>query len=487
MNLRTGLLLALLACPAARAAEPPAPPSLTLDDAIRLVLDRNQGIKVDALSREIARADLLAAEGRFDPSLNFRRSYAENGAPIGQDPLIPYLTKTDSYSLSFDGLLPWGLTYSLGGQAANSRSLGNAFANEYASFGGITVTEPLLRGFGFGSNLLTVRLAKADRAISDWQFRQTVIDTVRQTIFVYSDLALAHENLRIAQRTRDLAASLLAENEKRFRIGTLSQNDVTQARAQVASRDEGILLAQRAVRDGDNALRQLMGEGAFTLDGPLLGIETPPEPEMAVQPAEDVRRALDLRPDYQAARLGLVKDRASESSARNALLPRVDLVASYGYNGLDADFAASRRMVADADNRSYSAGVVVSVPLTFAEGRGRARAARLVLRQAEADLRLLEQTIALNITAAAGQIETARQRVAAARVSYDLANQALEAELKKLRAGTSTTFVVLSLQQNLSGVESGMYRALADERRAVANYERETGTTLVRHHLSDGF
>src|SRR3546814_18359239 len=43
-----------------------------------------------------------------------------------------------------------------------------------------------------------------------------------------------------------------------------------------------------------------------------------------VNPAEDLKLALDIRPDYQAARLGLVKLRAAESSARNQLLPQLD-------------------------------------------------------------------------------------------------------------------------------------------------------------------
>lgn len=472
---------------AAMGQELAAGPKLTLDDAIRLVLDKNQSIKVDTFSRAIARADLLAAEGQFDPAVNFSRRYSEDATPAVADPPIPFLTKTDTYSLSLGFSMPWGGTYSLAGQATGDRVLGNPLANQYASFGGITVTQPLLRGFGFGANLLTVRLAKADRAISDWTFRQTVMDAVRAAIFAYSDLVLAHENLRIAQRTRELAAGSLAESEKRYKVGFYSESDTTQARAQVASREEGILLAQRAVRDRDNALRQLMGEGTFSLSGPLLVIETPAAADIDAEPARDLKKAYELRPDYQATRLGLVRYRATEISARNQLLPQVDVVGSYGYSGLDADFATSRRMVGNEENRSYSAGVVVTVPLTFAEGRGRASAARLSLRQAEASLQLLEQAIALSVTTAAGQIETARERVKATRVSSDLANQALDAGQKKLLAGTGSTFEILSLQLNVSGAESSMYGAIADLRRAIANYEHETGTTLERHHLSVGY
>ena len=60
------------------------------------------------------------------------------------------------------------------------------------------------------------------------------------------------------------------------------------------------------------------------------------------------------------------------------------------------------------------------------------------------------------------------------------------AELKKLRAGTSSTFVVLNLQGELISAENSLYNALADERRAHALYDRELGRPLtVRHIILD--
>lgn len=458
-------------------------PHLSLEDAIRLALDRNKAVKVDAFSRSIARANLLEARGRFDPALNFRRSYDEEDVLAAPGSLVTKLTQTDNYSLSLDGLMPWGLNYSLGGSAVNQRGTQNGFANNFSSFGGITLTQPLLRGFGFGANLYNVRIAKADRAISDWAFRQSVISTVTQVVIAYSDLIFARENRLISQRARDLVESLVESNERRFRAGTMSESDVLQARAQAAQRGEQILFTERAVKDAENNLRHLMGEEMFPAGGAGIVIDPPTLIETEVKPAEDLKTALDSRPDYQAARLGLGKLRAGESLAKNQLMPRLDVVGSYGYNGLDRDFAASRRMVDDQDHRSYSAGLVVSVPLTFAEGRGRARAARLGLRQGEADLDRLTQDIALSVANAAGQIETTRQRVTATRRAYQLANEALAGELKKLQAGTTTTFVVLNLQTNLTSIESSLSRALADQRRAQAIYEREIGVTLERRKI----
>lgn len=465
--------------------------TLSLDDAIALALQHNQRIKVSSYNPGIGKANVLEEYGRFDPALTFNRSYAEDALPAGS--AVPtggllfsnQLIKEDDYGLALNGLTPWGLTYQVGATATNQRGTFNKFTNQYVTFGGVTVTQPLLRGFGFATNLADLRIAKANRGISDWDHRQTVIDVVTDVTVAYDDLAEAHEELTIAQGSRDLAAQLVGENEKRNKFGSIADADVTQARARMAEREELVLVAERAVRDAENHLRQLTGETVVGANGPAVAIDplTPIDPP-SVDGAAALRQALELRPDYQAAKLGIAIRQARHAVARNGLLPRVDFVGQYGYNGNDSDFPTSRAQVRNRDFRAYSAGVVVSVPLTFAEGRGRARAAKLALQQSQADLVRLEQDVALGVAAAIGQLETTAQRVAATTKAYDLAQQALDAEQKRFRAGTSTTFFVLQLQEELALVQSSRIRAVADERRAIANYQRETGTTLQTHHLT---
>jgi outer membrane protein len=476
------------------AAAPPGPsvpsvpsapgPQLSLDEAIRLALEKNLNLKVSAFSPEIARANVLAEYGRFDPELTFRRDYSQEDNLLSTNPLVTRLTKQDDYSVSIDGSTPWGLSYSLGGRTSRQRGTANSLTDQYVTFGGVTVTQPLLRGFGFGANLAGLRIAKADRNIADWQHRQTVINTVANVIFAYYNLLQARENLRIARFARDLAMNTVRNNEARRRVGAISDADVIQAQSTAASRDDSILLAEQGLRDRQNELRALIGERTFMLTGGDLELaEPPPMVPLTVDAAADLKKAFELRPDYQAHRLGVTRRRFNEALAKNQLLPRVDFVGSYGYSGMDRDFGVARRQVSDQDVRAYSAGVVVSIPFTFAEGRGRLRAARLAVRQFEEDLLRLESDIAVDVTAAAGQIETTRQRVATNRRAVDLARQSLDAEQKKIDAGTGSTFLLLQAQGFLVQVERTYINAVADERRARAAYERELGTILLNRNI----
>jgi len=479
------LLAALSAAPAVPLAAQDAGPTLTLDDAIQLALRRNRDLKVASFYPGIARANLLAARGQFDPALVASRTFNESQFNTYSG-LIPVndQTKVDAYSIGVQGILPLGTLYSITGSTQEVRDPTNGIIKNFQTFGGFQVTQPLLKGFGFGANLVNVRIAKANRSIGDLALRQSAIDTVTNVVLAYSGLQLAHDQLDAAERARALAVQQLDENEKRYKVGQASQSDVLTSRAYASQYEESILIAQRQVRDAQNNLRNIIGEDTFFEDEPLFTLAPMEVPEVAIDRRADLQRALEMRPDYQQQRLAIVKSRASEAYALNSLLPQVNFVGGYGYNGSAYTFSASRQMVQDHMNPSVSAGLTVTLPLTFAAGRGNLRSARLQREQTEAALKQLEANIALGVATAEGQIEVTGKRVVADQAAVELAKKALEAEEKKQKAGMSSTLNVVQQEQLLAQDESSISNALAAQRAAVANFDHALGTTLERHHIT---
>ena len=465
-----------------------AGPVLTQDDAIALALKRNKNLIVSSYGRGISRGQLLAARGFFDPAIQATRSGSNSPGQLSPDPaqisiVPPYNYRQDNYTVALTGQTPIGTNYQIGGSAINERYSFYGFQNDYTTYAGFQITQHLLKGFGFDANLVNVRIAKANRSISDLAYKQSAITTVTNVIIAYSNLLLAHDQLNAARKTQGLAAALLAGNEKEYKVGSISQSDVLAARSNLAQYDEPILIAERAVRDSQDSLRELIGDEVFLDNEALYVLVAPPIPEVAVDLKADVARALAMRPDYEQAHLGIVQNRASEAAARNALLPQVDFIGGYGYNGFGTTFATSRAMLEERNTPSYSAGLQVTIPLTFSVGRGSLRAARLTREMNEEDLKRREADIAVAVAQAAGQIETTRRRVEADRIAHDFATRALEAQEKKKLAGTSTTLEVIQQQQVVSADESNVSSALAAQRQAVALYDQALGTTLERYHI----
>ncbi len=480
LALAAAFLLAL----AARAPAQDAGTSLTLDDAIQLALQRNHNMKVVSFGRGISRANLLVARGQFDPYLQFNRTAElQYEGETTTPPLLIGSVRYDSYGAAIGGQTPFGTTYTLSETVTNERFNYTSFANNYLANGGVQITQHLLKGFGLDANLEQVRIQKANRTISDLQFRDQAITTVTNVVIAYSNLQLAHDLLAAALKSRAFARSDVEDNEKEYKVGKISQSDLITSRSYAASLEESVIVAERSVHDAENYLRELIGEDVFYEDKPLFTLVPVTTPEVSVDLKADLQRALAQRPDYQEARLGIEQNRAIEAAAVNNLLPQVDFVGGYGYNGYASTLTASRQLVDERMNASYAAGLQVTIPLTFASGRGTLRAARLTRKQSEENLRSLEASIAFSVTQAAGQIDATRKRVLADRAAYDLQRQAVEAEEKKKIAGTSNTLAVVQQQIYLTSYENNVSLALANERQAVAAYDQQLGTTLERYHV----
>ncbi|MFT3869428.1 MAG: TolC family protein [Nibricoccus sp.] len=464
---------------------------INLEQAIRLALEKNFVLKVNAFNPQIARARLTEAWGKYDPKITGSYQEAKDEAPNPIDPVSGVrpaadVSKTNDASLALTGLLPLGTIYQFGATTSNQRGTFNNFADSYATYGGVSLTQPLLRDFGLTPSLYEIRIARTNLAISEWEYAETITNLITQVIYAYSDLHLAHAYLRSAIRSRDMAVQLHNENEGRRQRGATSEYDVLSAKARVANREDYVLRAERGVRLSENFLKQLIGDehNPDFLHWNLRIEPLPVAPAVDVDAASGFRDALKQRPDYRSAKLGVDKSGLDRRYYRNQLLPRVDLNGSYGYNGIGPDFAASRT---DARRQTYvasSAGISVSVPLTSAAERGRARAAKLRLRQAEVNLERLEQDILIDVSNAAQQVESTRNRVATTEIAQKLNEEMLEAELKRLRAGTGSTFNVLYQQEQLSSAEIAAAQARADHRKALADYDRQTGRTLATYHIA---
>jgi len=500
---RSMVFLLCLAAGTVQAAPPTAPElalKLNLRDAIRMALGKNFQIRAERFTPKIARARQLSASGKFDPVAELSATYDENNQELrtldndlvttvaagGETPDLFARTSGLEVDSGITGLTPWGLTYDIG--ASTIRNTDNRIANEkFNSFFGVSLTQPLFKNFGTDVNLATLRIARADRAISEWTLREKIIQVVTDTVNTYCELYFAKENLGVEERSRALAAQLLADNLKRAEIGVMSPLDVMQARADLASREEKVLVAERSMFDNENFLKQLVTDEVFRVLQTRLEISSLPELlDAKADKKKDFPLAFQMRPDYRQALLELQKRQINVVFTRNQTLPRLDLLASFGINGIDTSLASSIHRVSgqDTSNLAWTTGIVGSLPIPNRAARGELEANKLETARGLVELKRLEQAILVEADNAAGQIDTTRQRIAATAAALDFAQKTLEAGQAKLASGTSTTFEVLQFQRDLATAEINAVRARADHIRAIAAYARVTGLTLAKNGIA---
>jgi outer membrane protein TolC len=263
----------------------------------------------------------------------------------------------------------------------------------------------------------------------------------------------------------------------------MSPLDVAEARADVAAREEGVILAQRAIFDNENILKQLVTNDIERMLDVRVEIAPPPSPPFRADVRAGIRDALELRPDYRQAILEIERRNITLAFTRNQALPRFDLTGSLAMLGFENDFGSSFNRVPRRDQTAWTVGAIISIPIPNRERRSTANAAALEAAKSLVALQELEQQIVVDVDNASGQIITSRERIASTSEARRLAKESLEAGEDRLRAGTGTTFVVLDLQKKLTEAEAAELRARGDYNKAVSEYQRQTGTSLRVHNV----
>jgi outer membrane protein TolC len=469
---------------------------LSLDDAVKRALDNNLDIAVDRYNPAAGAEGVRQALGAYDPfltgvlSTGSQQSPATNAFSGG----ARVTTDTKIWNFGVTQYLPSGGSFNLtfNSNKSDTNSVFTTFNPAYTSFFSLNLTQPLLRNFKLDSSREQIRVAKKNRAISDVQFRQTVINTVASTKQGYYDLIAAIDNLDAQQKSFELAKKLLNENQIKVRVGTLAPLDVVSAQAEVASREEGVIRAEATILDTEDVLKRLIfpKNDPATWDLRIIPKDRPSAEPVRVDVGMAIQNALEKRTDVVAARRNLEKADIVVDFARSQVLPQVDLVASYGSTGVGGtqinrqgfggpiistvpggygDAAGDAFGIA---NPTWTIRVNLTYPIMNRQAAALSAQARIAKDQALVSFQRLELQVAQEVRVAARAVDTNAKRIETTRAARVLQEQRLDAEEKKFGAGMSTNFLVTQAQRDLAEARVAEIQAIADYSKSVVTLQR---------------
>jgi outer membrane protein len=503
------LALALLitaALPRNAASAPDGP--LTLDQAIGLALQKNEGLLIERESLAAAKSSVTAAKGAYDPLLALDGGWRKSteplnssfaGAPAGR--LAPE-TETTEGGAALQQLLPTGGLLSL--RARGSReTTDQTFTPLSPAFGsqmGVELRQPLLRDRGIDAARLSVRRASAGREGASASLRRVTTETVAAVEQAYWRLVAARLGVEVREESVRLAQQQLEETQTRVETGSVPRTELAQPRAELERRRGELLEAREAAGRADNTLKLLILDGSDDArwSQPLAPVEDTTLDVNAVDVAAAVARALNDRPELGIARANLKSRRAETAFAKNEVWPRLDALAAYDRFGLDGssnpdsptaptglegDLGGSFESLKDNDFNAARVAIQLGLPIGNRAARGNAAVARHVERQAEADLSRVRKAIRAEVLDAAVTLETAGQRIEAARSSREAAEIQLSAERDRYATGMSTNFLVLTRQNDLSRARLDEISARTDYRTARTEIARATGSLLSDRNI----
>ena len=488
-------LVAALWTVAAAAVEEPPVRELTLADCVGLALENNLDLQIEKIARDVARREVDAAKGGYDPALKLgaKRAHEETegasaGTAAGALEILRTETDNDSYEALVSGATALGgLQYELGTRlgAADGIRQNNPFDTATGS-AGLTLTQPLLKGFKTDGTRYQVAIARKQSAEAALQLESRMQDVLSQVESAWYALVLARESIRVQEDAVRLAAQLYEDNRRKVQIGAMAVLDEKQAESQAASARADLSSAKQAYAEAQNRLKTLL----FADLRKVRGIDVSAAGELAdaavaVDAAASGERALELRPDVRQARLALERQGIAVQYQRNQTLPSLDLVAGYGVAASDEDdYGGAIDQMETFDEPYWSVGVALSFPLGNRAAKNRHAQSLANAEKMKLELQQLEETALVEVDNAAHAVATGLDKVKATREAREYAEEALAAEQRKLERGKSTSFVVLQLQRNLTQARNAELQALADYNQQLAALALAEGAMLERHGVA---
>ncbi|GAB4348429.1 MAG: TolC family protein [Candidatus Abyssubacteria bacterium] len=482
---------------------------LSLQEAVARALEANLDIKVERYNPDIRDAELLSAEGEFDPIIRLEYSYSDEEIPqTVREGLASDAAETETIrkdlALTFEGKIPTGTEYQLFFDREQSQFtqkdtvidpdplvVGDEFIgdernpSEYNLDLVFSLTQPLLKDFGFDANLAGVRVARGERRMSMEDFRLRVMNTIAEVQTSYWGLVLAIENLRVAESSLQVAQDLLEENRIRLQVGVMAPLEVLQAETGVAQREEEVIVARSLIKDAEDNLKRLLNLPKDSEDW-RIRIE-PVDAPVIVEREADLRSEIELafrnRPDYKRSLMQIETDEINERFAENQLLPSLDLIGEYEFRAVNSTVHEAYDDIERGTSPSWLLGATAEYPIGNRTAKGEYQRAQLVRMQSEKESENLRLSIIVEVNRAVRGLETSLKVIEIARKATQLAQESLDAERKKLEVGVSTSHDVLEFEEELADAKRREIVAKIAYENSLINLAVATGTILEKNNI----
>lgn len=467
--------------------------TLSLRQALTLGLAENYDLQIVGLEVERAQAATLGQQGRFDAvaELSVNTSQSETPADSASVPEKIARTEQAQAEAALSKRFSTGLQsrLSLTGSRNDSDSLARRLDPAYRTSLILNLTQPLLKDRGQDINTANLKIARTYEQQAAYGYLANALQLAAEIEATYLSLAQAEEDYKHALRAKDLAQELLDGNLRKFDAGLIPVTEVNQAKTAVAARAESILLYQQQItRERNRLLEQINHEKNSPLK--VWQTQLPAEvSETSLSLDSALEQGLQQRPDLQQARLELEARKIALVYAENQKLPRLDLEASLGVNGLsgagttDSLYQGGWQDSLDDDGHTWYAGLRFSMPLQNSLAKAQYRDAAAQDKQSLYRLRRTEIAVESAIRSAYETVELGAERVKVARESSLLAQTTLDQEVRRLEEGLSDTFRVLSFQNFLIEANIREIAAQTDYHKALAALYQAMGANLERYDI----
>ncbi|PIP68193.1 MAG: hypothetical protein CO035_06060 [Candidatus Omnitrophica bacterium CG_4_9_14_0_2_um_filter_42_8] len=459
-----------------------------LVDMIAYALKSNSEILIKQIDPKLKEDDVKIARADFEPIFSadytlHSNAKASSSSLSGAN--ISHARDVD-FNAGMSGKLITGTEYAIDfiNERYKSNSSFQSMNPYYTTEPKITITQPVFRDSGVFVNTADIVIAQNDKKVSEEDFKEVVMDIITKTKAAYYNFTYFLESYSIANSSLERAKDLLEISKARYKKGLASSLDLLETETAVADREKALISAEASLKKAEDDLKLITN----LVDDPELWNA---KLELIDDKLEFNKQNLDLfkclknsfqyRPDYNSNKIDLENKGIKILTAQDALFPTVDLVGSFGLNGLGKDYQDALDNT-KGDYRDWSVGFKINVPWGGSE-RAKLDQRKLELAQAIIAFKRLEQNIILNVRDEIRAVDIAIRQIDASRFSKEKEIRNYQAQKERYAAGQVSTHDILDYQENLASAELDYIKSLIDYNIAIVNLDKSQGLTLIKNNI----
>jgi len=484
---------------------PTTGPDLDLEPIVRMGLHEiihravanNHDVKVAAYQPAIEGARVIEALANFDPvfftNLQYQQKHELSAGTIfnsftGGSPYTSFILDSDL------GTLQTGVQQNLasGGQLQlQYQATYNWFLPQQTQFSPfyendltLSITQPLLRNFGYDVNHAQIVINRLNQKVSRLEFRKSVEQNVADIKNAYWQLVQAVRDIRIQEQlivqTEQTYNVLFNRMQQKIDVSPLQ---VAQAQTQLELRRSQLIQFKAQARDLSDQIKGLMSDPEYpvTSNVLILPADEPIDEPIDFDLQDEINTAMENRLELGEQQLKVDAAVVTVSVAKNNLLPQFDFVGSVGPQSVNSDFGLTFTGL-DFSHVDFTVGFKLQMPIGNRAARAIYQRSLYQHMQAIEQYRSNIETVAVDVKTAARAVQTTWEVSRSSRRSRFAAEDALKRIDTRESSGEPLTpeFVQLKLQ-----IQDALAESRQNEAEAISNYnialstlEKAKGTIL---------
>lgn len=422
-----------------------------------------------------ARMQRGGALGVLDPILNVQLDLRRSVTPVEQEFIDDGIFTNGRYSLTA-GV---SRTFSPGTQVAFSLSQAVSRSESSYRLTGTTgrieevdgpnvqttmtlsVTQPLLRGFGRDQVLVSELLAARTVDVRELEVRQIAGTRALEALTAYAELRYSAEETALRARSLARSERQLRIAEAEVEAGQVAPIELDLVREQIASRREALLVAEADAARRSRQLQQLLGatvEAAATIEASDELFAPPPVSFHDGICDEVAAQSVDVAVLRGQVVIAEVRSEVTEDAIR----PQLDATAGLTNTGLDAAWADSVADTVAFRGPTVFGGLVFTTVLRNRAARAEHDVAEAEVMAADFEVEELSRSLCFQAQEAveALRLLEARAEISAERVG--IAERAVAAAEERFVSGLSTVQAGIDALDTLEAAEVALLRVRID-------------------------